>query len=96
MPSDPRIARLRNLDTNATKPPWRSDRLSVWRSNGGLRLADAETEVDAALIAAMRNAWPAMVTLVEGIERHSRDENGPQCGLCHDAVLAVLDTLDPP
>jgi hypothetical protein len=121
MTADPRVARLRNLDAEATSGPWRrgahfaitsddanicgTTRVAVMHDGGRQRQARGSMDADAALIAAMRNAWPAMVTLVEGVLlRHPRVEVDPDdcaCGLpfpCPDRrdALAVLDTLDPP
>jgi hypothetical protein len=61
--ADPRVARLRSLDTEATQPPWRldDDGFIVEPLFGAVPF----DERDAALVAAMRNAWPAMVTLLE-------------------------------
>jgi hypothetical protein len=92
--ADPRVARLRSLDTEATQPPW-----DTWYDI-------CAGPDNAALIAAMRNAWPAMVTLVEGVlGRHKPGALTLRyCAACSNAhpcpdrtdALAVLDTLDPP
>ena len=110
MTADPRIARLRSLDTEATPGPWDQGYEDELVVNG------FEPE-DAALIAAMRNAWPAMVTLVEGVlDQHTMVlakvyygglVSAAASGVCAFegdlwpcpdvlAALAVLDTLDPP
>jgi hypothetical protein len=108
MTADPRVARLRSLDTEATEGPWRGEGFAVVRNLRGygiLGVAKTGRDPDAALIAAMRNTWPAMVTLLEGVlDRHPRVEVDPDecaCGLpfpCPDRrdALAGLDTLDPP
>jgi hypothetical protein len=106
MTADPRVARLRSLDTEATPGPWSNRRYGIWPSAGELSLADTDREEDAALIAAMRNAWPAAVTLVEGVlGRHKPGALTLRyCAACSNAhpcsdrtdALAVLDTLDPP
>jgi hypothetical protein len=94
-----RFARLRSLDTEATRGPWRVRDINVVEDEGGYDVAATvhgsvrQARADAALIAAMRNAWPAMVTLVEGV---LEDGPAPSCPACHEAALAVLDTLDPP
>jgi hypothetical protein len=122
MTADPRVARLRNLDTEATSGPWRrgahfaitsddanicgTTRVAVMHDGGRQRQARGSMDADAALIAAMRNAWPAMVTLVEGVlGRHKPGALTLRyCAACSNAhpcpdrtdALAVLDTLDPP
>jgi hypothetical protein len=72
MSGDPRVARLRTLDTEATPGPWRVNGVDIYHAEaiGGpfpLRVGVADGLSDAALIAAMRNTWPAMVTLLEGV-----------------------------
>jgi hypothetical protein len=113
--ADPRLARLRSLDTKATRPHWwhtfsEEDEcaylFSTARSSRPFgELGQLDLAGDAALIAAMRNAWPAMITLLEGVlELHSRIHGGDECGKCWKPwpcrnakdALAVLDTLDPP
>ena len=112
MTADPRIARLRRLDAEATPGPWTLNSGGYVRTPGG-----AFNEHDGALIAAMRNAWPAMVTLVEGVlDQHTMVlakvyygglVSAAASGVCAFegdlwpcpdvlAALAVLDTLDPP
>jgi hypothetical protein len=123
---DPRVVRLRSLDTEATQGPFTCDDAGVyvvadlvederWPGEPVQRPDEMEVaqcykpdkhSADAALFAAMRNAWPAMVTLVEGVlERHRTSRIWPdicfRCQVkwpCADiaAVMAVLDTLDPP
>jgi hypothetical protein len=95
MTADRRVARLRTLDTEATPGPWSNRRYSIWSSAGELSLADTDREEDAALIAAMRNTWPAMVELLEGLLYPHADVCGDGCPH-HEGALAVLDTLDPP
>jgi hypothetical protein len=112
MTADPRVARLRTLDTEATQAPWRVRDMDVVMDQGGYEVAAAvhgsvrQARADVALIAAMRNAWPAMVTLVEGVlGRHKPGALTLRyCAACSNAhpcpdrtdALAVLDTLDPP
>jgi hypothetical protein len=81
MTVDPRVARLRSLDIEATPGPWA---VPSWDPHQVLPEAWIDANIfasdlivaihnsaDAALIAAMRNTWPAIVTLLEGVlERH--------------------------
>jgi hypothetical protein len=102
---DPRVARLRSLDTEATPGPWSNDG-GVLRQWGQGDVAVVTDPTHGALIAAMRNAWPAMVTLLEGVlGRHKPGALTLRyCAACSNAhpcpdrtdALAVLDTLDPP
>jgi hypothetical protein len=64
--ADPRLERLRSLDTEATPGPWETTRWhrTVFAPNAPY-VADFRLARDAALTEAMRNAWPAVVTLVE-------------------------------
>jgi hypothetical protein len=97
MTADPRVARLRSLDTEATPGPWHPE----VDDDGGWDVYDSDavlvavvygnTRPDAALVAAMRNAWPAMVTLVELVLADRL-----AYAALHNAALAVLDTLDLP
>ena len=98
MSTDPRIERLRSLDTEATPGPWDQGYEDELVVNGW------EPE-DAALIAAMRNAWPAMVELLALVLGHHHATAGyGDCAMCRVPypcqeawhALAVLDTLDPP
>jgi hypothetical protein len=113
MTVDPRVARLRSLDTEATPGPWAlspRDRNLVlpkaWADDKGgpfprPPFVAIHATRDAALIAAMRNAFPAMVTLLEGVldcrkkPEHYTD-GGWRCPECRQKAWAVLDTLDPP
>jgi hypothetical protein len=101
--TDPRVARLRSLDTEATPGPWRP------MASGSIRGAGDElvmlTVPNRRLVAAMRNAWPATVTLLEGVlELHSVIHGGNECGKCWKPwpcrnakdALAVLATLESP
>ena len=77
--TDPRLERLRTLDTAATPGLWHVSSDRVVRGPNGSRVAVLIPKVhDAALIAAMRNAWPAVVTLLESVlERHVTVEREP-------------------
>jgi hypothetical protein len=90
MTVDPRVARLRSLDTEATPGPWAvspRDRNLVlpkaWADDKGgpfprPPFVAIHATRDAALIAAMRNAFPAMVTLLESVlDRHVSIEREP-------------------
>jgi len=106
--ADPRLARLRSLDTEATHGPWSVTFIPAsvvddqhiierWFVMGQFEsgaptgpAAVCEYEVDAAFIAAIRNALPAMVTLLEEIFGHADFHRCPH----KRAALAVLDTLD--
>jgi hypothetical protein len=82
--TNPGLARVRSLDSAATPGPW-------FARNGGVSDAGMEPlrgEANAVLIAAMRNAWPSVTTLVE----HSLDVGCSYTTLTRDA-LAVLDSL---
>jgi hypothetical protein len=95
MTVDPRVARLRSLDTEATPGPWRVDETGFLCEAGN----DAPVPFaiwDVALIAAMRNAWPAMVTLVGDVLDLDMGEDAFSLGWLRRDALAVLDTLDPP
>jgi hypothetical protein len=111
---DPRVARLRSLNTEATQPPWWSRdndgdiELYSKRDKEG-RFEPGEVGVvwvpgDGALVTAMRNTFPAMVTLLESVLNGHVEKNGG-CDDClykswpcpdMEYALAVLDTLDPP
>jgi hypothetical protein len=93
MTADPRVARLRTLDTAAAPAPWWVDADGELCNGRDPHVCMYPSAADAALIAAMRNAWPAVVTLLEGVLERHRDTAG-----CADvrAALVVLDTLDPP
>jgi hypothetical protein len=75
------------------------------------RLREADSNGNAYLVPEMRDAWPAMVTLVETVLRIHHQARGHaasanNCAGCvrltvwpcgeYMAALAVLDTLDPP
>jgi hypothetical protein len=70
------------------------------------RLRDADSNGNAYLVPEMRDAWPAMITLLEGVlGRHKPGTLTLRyCAACSNAhpcpdrtdALAVLDTLDPP
>jgi hypothetical protein len=89
--ADPRVARLRSLDTEATPGPWRPVRGGYTLGSDAVANIAHAAEQNVALIAAMRNAWPAVVTLLE----HTLDVGCSYTTLARDA-MAVLDTLDPP
>jgi hypothetical protein len=94
---DPRVARLRSLDTEATPGPWHTyhDGPVVYTS-GEFFVGETASGANAALIAAMRNAWPAMVDLLDSMQRHDEHATMNLCALCGLKAQAVLDTLDPP
>jgi hypothetical protein len=104
MTADPRVARLRSLDTEATPGPWYSGDEAIVFDDSDTPIPSDEADAD--LIAGMRNTWPAMITLLEGVlGRHRTSRIWPdicfRCQVewpCADiaAALAVLDTLDPP
>jgi hypothetical protein len=118
MSPDPRLERLRSLDVLATPSPWQAEQRTsqskwalTWTNAHELKWWIAYTfgedhgRADAALIAVMRNAWPAVVTLVEDVlELHSVIHAGGWCGECWKpwpcrnakAALAVLDALGDP
>jgi hypothetical protein len=91
MTADPRVARLRSLDTEATPGPWLAALNGHAVNSGSGHLICYGSSQNVALIAAMRNAWPAMVTLVELVLADRL-----AYAALHNAALAVLDTLDPP
>jgi hypothetical protein len=107
MSADPRVARLRSLDTEATPGPWHTyhDGPVVYTS-GEFFVGETASGANAALIAAMRNATPAIITLLERVlGRHKPGALTLRyCAACSNAhpcpdrtdALAVLDTLDSP
>jgi hypothetical protein len=87
---------LRSLDTAATPGPWLAALNGHAVNSGSGHLICYGSSQNVALVAAMRNAWPEMVTLLEGLlVRHTGCVFGPDCPDMN-AALAVLDTLDPP
>jgi hypothetical protein len=65
-----RLARLRSLDTEATRGPWRVRDIDVVSDEGGYDVAATvqssvrQARANAALIVVMRNAWPAVLEVV--------------------------------
>jgi hypothetical protein len=57
------------------------------------RLSDADSNPNAYLVPEMRNAWPAMITLLESVLTHGDWRTKPICATCRDRAEAVLDTL---
>jgi hypothetical protein len=110
--ADPRVARLRSLDTEATPGPWQVRDINGVSDGRGYDVAATldgsvrQAKADAVLVATMRNTWPAVVTLLEGVlGRHKPGALTLRyCAACSNAhpcpdrtdALAVLDTLDPP
>jgi hypothetical protein len=116
--TDPRLERLRSLDTEATPGPWHPE----VDDDGGWDVYDSDavlvavvygnTRPDAALVAAMRNAWPAVVALVELVGEQHHPTIAQKygyaarrvCKRCRQgwpcpharAAVAVLDALGDP
>jgi hypothetical protein len=108
MTTDPRLVQLRSLDAKATPGPWRKNGADVYHPGAALpfRVGVASWVDDGALIAAMRNAWPAVLEVVAiALAVHVPNEDYQQhiCRGCprlgrwpcgqYLAALAVLDTL---
>jgi hypothetical protein len=92
--ADPRLARLRDLDAEATPGPWERKFARVLaRGDGGWRIGVHQAEhtntgravADADLIAVMRNAWPAMIEVVAlalAVHVPNEDYQQPICRGC--------------
>lgn len=59
------IDELRKLLEAATPAPWSQVITAAWRAQGPHVLTQREAEADAALIAALRNAAPELLAVVE-------------------------------
>lgn len=100
MPADV-IARLRGLHEKATRGPWhqsRSARCRVYNADERCVSSTLTRHADAALIAAMRNALPALLDLADEVSRvrrryaYARDGEVPISGL--DGVWRAIARLD--